>query len=126
MKRRDRAAAMPPGSLRHRHDDESRGRRAAPRNRAITVSLDTAAIMALEVLNSITILVLLALGLAVIFGMMRIVNLAQGEFFTAGAFTVLAGIRYAHLPHRAALGLAPRVARELGIARHPHVRRRVR
>ena len=44
--------------------DVVEGRRA----RAIAVSLDTAVIMALEVLNSITILVLLALGLAVIFG----------------------------------------------------------
>jgi len=49
------------------------------------MSVDTAAIVVLEIVNSITILVLLALGLALIFGMMRIVNLAQGEFFTAGA-----------------------------------------
>src|SRR5207248_523289 len=52
------------------------------------MSPDTAVIMVLEILNSITILVLLALGLALIFGMMRIVNLAQGEFFTVGAFAV--------------------------------------
>jgi branched-chain amino acid transport system permease protein len=80
------------------------------------VSPDTIAIIALEVLNSITILVLLALGLAVIFGMMRIVNLAQGEFFTAGAFTVLAGIRYAHLPLWLAMLLAPFVVAGIGIA----------
>src|SRR5437899_9636551 len=116
---------MPPGSLRHRCDDESRGRRAAPGIRAITVSLDTAAIMALEVLNSITILVLLALGLAVIFGMMRIVNLAQGEFFTAGAFTVLAGIRYAHLPFWVAMLLAPFVVAGIGIAIERLVIRRI-
>jgi branched-chain amino acid transport system permease protein len=71
--------------------------------------------MLLEILNSITILVLLALGLAVIFGMMRIVNLAQGEFFTAGAFTVLAGTRYAHLPLGIAMLLAPFVVAALGI-----------
>ena len=80
------------------------------------MSLDTAVIMALEVLNSITILVLLALGLSVIFGMMRIVNLAQGEFFTVGAFTVLAGTRYAHLPLGVAMLLAPFVVGALGIA----------
>ena len=80
------------------------------------MSLDTAAIMVLEILNSVTILVLLALGLAVIFGMMRIVNLAQGEFFTAGAFTVLAGTRYAHLPLGVAMLLAPFVVAALGIA----------
>ncbi len=80
------------------------------------MSFDTAVIMALEVLNSITILVLLALGLAVIFGMMRMVNLAQGEFFTAGAFTVLAATRYAHLPLWVAMLLAPFVVAAIGIA----------
>ena len=34
------------------------------------MSVDTAAIVVLEIVNSITILVLLALGLALIFGMM--------------------------------------------------------
>ena len=80
------------------------------------MSFDTAVIMALEVLNSITILVLLALGLAVIFGMMRMVNLAQGEFFTAGAFTVLAATRYAHLPLWVGMLLAPFVVAAIGIA----------
>ena len=59
---------------------------------------DTVIVALLEILNSITVLVLLALGLAVIFGMMRIVNLAQGEFFTIGAFTTLAAVRFGHLP----------------------------
>jgi urea transport system permease protein len=79
------------------------------------MGLDTGAMLALEILNSITILVLLALGLAVIFGMMRIVNLAQGEFFTLGAFTVLAGTRYAGLPLWAAMGIAPVVVGAIGI-----------
>src|SRR5438132_12767061 len=80
------------------------------------MSLDTAVIMVLEILNSITILVLLALGLALIFGMMRIVNLAQGEFFTAGAFTVLTAVRYAHLPLWAGMLLAPLRVGAIGIA----------
>jgi len=80
------------------------------------MSLDTLGIVALEILNSITILVLLALGLALIFGMMRIVNLAQGEFFTAGAFTVLTAVRYAHLSLWAGMLLAPLVVGAIGIA----------
>jgi branched-subunit amino acid ABC-type transport system permease component len=80
------------------------------------MTADTAGIMLLEILNSITILVLLALGLAVIFGMMRIVNLAQGEFFTAGAFTVLTAVRYLHLPLWLGMLLAPIVVGALGIA----------
>ena len=79
------------------------------------MSLDTLAIVALEILNSITILVLLALGLALIFGMMRIVNLAQGEFFTAGAFTVLSAVHYAALPLWAGILLAPIVVGAIGI-----------
>lgn len=79
------------------------------------IGLGTAAIMALEILNSITILVLLALGLAVIFGMMRIVNLAQGEFFTLGAFTVLASTRWGGLPLWAAMLVAPLVVAGVGI-----------
>jgi len=79
------------------------------------MGLDTAAMLALEILNSITILVLLALGLAVIFGMMRIVNLAQGEFFTLGAFTVLAATRWAGLPLWAAMCVAPVVVGGVGI-----------
>src|SRR6266852_1016623 len=79
------------------------------------IGLGTAAIMALEILNSITILVLLALGLAVIFGMMRIVNLAQGEFFTLGAFTVLASIRWGGLPLWAEMLVAPLVVGGVGI-----------
>jgi len=79
------------------------------------MSLDTAAIVVLEIVNSITLLVLLALGLALIFGMMRIVNLAQGEFFTAGAFTVLTAVRFGHLPLWAGMLLAPVVVAGLGI-----------
>ncbi len=79
------------------------------------MGLDTAVIMVLEVVNSITILVLLALGLAVIFGMMRIVNLAQGEFFTLGAFTVLAATRHGGLPLWVAMLLAPFVVAGIGL-----------
>src|SRR5204863_8871604 len=71
------------------------------------MSLDTLGIVALEILNSITILVLLALGLALIFGMMRTVNLAQGEFFTAGPFTVLTAVRHAHLQRWHGVRLLP-------------------
>jgi branched-subunit amino acid ABC-type transport system permease component len=80
------------------------------------MSADTAAILALEIVNSVTILILLALGLAVIFGMMRIVNLAQGEFFTLGAFTLLAATRHGGLPLWLAMLVAPLVVAAIGIA----------
>lgn len=77
---------------------------------------DTTVILGLEILNSVTILTLLGLGLAVIFGMMRIVNLAQGEFFTLGAFTVLAATRFGGLPLWLAMLLAPAVVGAIGVA----------
>jgi urea transport system permease protein len=47
-----------------------------------------------------SILVLLALGLSIIFGLMRVINLAHGEFMMVGAFTafVVAEIFYKYLP----------------------------
>jgi len=51
--------------------------------------MDQAVATAVGVLFSISTLVLLALGLAIIFGMMGVLNLAQGEFLTLGAYTVL-------------------------------------
>jgi len=42
---------------------------------------------------SIAILVLVSLGLAVLFGMMGIINLAHGEFLMFGAFATLGGVR---------------------------------
>ena len=77
--------------------------------------VSTVIIMLLEMVNAITILILLALGLSVIFGMMRIVNLAQGEFFTAGAFTVLAATRLG-APLWLAMVLAALLVAAIGIA----------
>ncbi|MBV9287603.1 MAG: branched-chain amino acid ABC transporter permease [Hyphomicrobiales bacterium] len=51
--------------------------------------MDLAAATALGVLFSIATLVLLSLGLAIIFGMMGVLNLAQGELLMLGAYTVL-------------------------------------
>lgn len=79
------------------------------------VSGDTVFVAVLEILNSVTVLVLLALGLAVIFGMMRIVNLAQGEFFTIGAFTTLAAVRFGQLPFWAGMLMAPIVTGFIGL-----------
>jgi len=42
-----------------------------------------------NVANSIAVLVLLSLGLGVIYGMMRVINLAHGEFLMLGAYTTV-------------------------------------
>ncbi len=51
--------------------------------------MDLVAVTAFGILYTIATLILLALGLAVIFGMMGVINLAQAEFLMVGAYTVL-------------------------------------
>jgi urea transport system permease protein len=51
--------------------------------------MDQVAVTMIGVLFAVSTLVLLALGLAIIFGMMGVLNLAQGEFLMLGAYTVL-------------------------------------
>lgn len=56
----------------------------------------------------------LSLGLAVIFGLLRIVNFAHGAFFMVGAFAAWMLQRYAGLGYWAALLLVPLVVGGLG------------
>ena len=51
--------------------------------------MDLTLIVALDVLNGASSLFLLCLGLAIIFGMMRIINLAHGEFVMLGAYATV-------------------------------------
>lgn len=50
---------------------------------------------------------LLALGLSVIFGMLRIINFAHGAMYMLGAFATYYGAQLVHLPFFAALVVAP-------------------
>src|SRR5207247_6404821 len=52
-------------------------------------TMDFVAVTAFGIVYTIATLILLALGLAVIFGMMGVINLAQAEFLMVGAYTVL-------------------------------------
>jgi urea transport system permease protein len=51
--------------------------------------MDLAGLLAFNVLAGIATLVLITLGLGVIYGMMRIINLAHGEFMMLGAYTAV-------------------------------------
>ena len=46
-------------------------------------------IQILNSLNYILVLILVAMGLVIIFGLMRVINMAHGEFFLLGAYTVV-------------------------------------
>jgi branched-chain amino acid transport system permease protein len=51
--------------------------------------LDFAAVIVIQVLYAIASLALISVGLAVIFGMMRVINFAHGEFLMMGGYTVI-------------------------------------
>ncbi|WP_426312962.1 branched-chain amino acid ABC transporter permease [Methylobacterium fujisawaense] len=51
--------------------------------------MDLAGLLAFNVITGIATLVLITLGLGVIYGMMRIINLAHGEFMMLGAYTAV-------------------------------------
>jgi branched-subunit amino acid ABC-type transport system permease component len=51
--------------------------------------LDYAAVVALQILTGIATLVIISLGLAVVFGMMRVINLAHGEFLMLGGYCAI-------------------------------------
>jgi branched-subunit amino acid ABC-type transport system permease component len=48
--------------------------------------MEQAIIVGYQIIYAVSLLVLISLGLAVIFGMMRVINLAQGEFMMLGAY----------------------------------------
>ena len=58
---------------------------------------------------------MLSLGLAVIFGLMGVVNFAHGAFYTLGAFAALLGLQWLGINYWAALVLAPLAVGLLGI-----------
>ncbi len=47
------------------------------------------ALQAFNILDAVAVLLLLSLGLGVIYGMMRVINLAHGEFMMLGAYTTV-------------------------------------
>lgn len=49
--------------------------------------------LGVSILTSIALLVVISIGLAVVFGMMGVINLAHGEFLMLGAFFTLSGTR---------------------------------
>ena len=54
---------------------------------------DELIVVALTALSSVSFLVIISTGLAIIFGTMRIINIAHGEFLMLGAFTTVQATR---------------------------------
>ena len=51
--------------------------------------MDTAFVILLDATNYVLVIALVAMGLVIIFGLMRVINLAHGELFLLGAYALL-------------------------------------
>jgi len=78
--------------------------------------MDYGLVVLIEVLRAVAGLVLTSIGLAIIFGMMRIVNIAHGEFLMLGGYTVVLSGKAGVNTWFAMLVLAPLVVGVVGIA----------
>jgi branched-subunit amino acid ABC-type transport system permease component len=76
--------------------------------------MDLAVIVLDQILTSIASLILISIGLAVIFGMMRVINLAHGEFIMLGGYTVITSVNAGVNLWFASLVLAPLVVGVFG------------
>jgi branched-subunit amino acid ABC-type transport system permease component len=52
-------------------------------------NVDLIALLAIQVLYAIASLALISVGLAIIFGMMRVINIAHGEFLMLGGYAAI-------------------------------------
>ena len=52
--------------------------------------MEIAVAIGLDTVSFLLTLLLVALGLIIIFGLMNVINMAHGEFFLLGAYTVIA------------------------------------
>lgn len=77
--------------------------------------MDGALIVAIEMLSSIATLVIISIGLAIVFGMMRVINIAHGEFIMLGGYIgVIAHTRWGVPFWPAILVVAPLVVGAFG------------
>src|SRR5512145_3146605 len=77
--------------------------------------MDYAAVVLLEILYMIAFIALISAGLAIVFGMMRVINLAHGEFVMLGGYTTLACERAGIDIWFAMLVIAPLVVALVGL-----------
>src|SRR5256885_15922754 len=77
--------------------------------------MDLAAVLMLEILNGVATLVLISVGLAIIFGMMRVINLAHGEFLMLGGYPAIVATSHGVNIWVAMLVVAPLVVGVIGV-----------
>src|SRR4029078_6125995 len=74
-----------------------------------------AAVVVLEILYMIAFLALISAGLAIVFGMMRVINLAHGEFVMLGGYATIAAAKAGINVYFAMLVIAPIVVGIIGL-----------
>jgi urea transport system permease protein len=77
--------------------------------------VDLVALLAIQVLYAIASLALMSVGLAIIFGMMKVINLAHGEFLMLGGYAAIEANRFGLSIWIAMLIVAPIVVGAIGI-----------
>jgi len=77
--------------------------------------VDLAALLGVQVLYAIASLALISLGLAIIFGMMKVINLAHGEFLMLGGYAAIEANRFGLNIWIAILVVAPIVVGAIGV-----------
>lgn len=78
--------------------------------------MDLVGLLGFNILTGIATLALITLGLGVIYGMMRIINLAHGEFMMLGAYTAVVAVDAGVNVWVAMLVLPPLVVGAIGLA----------
>ena len=77
--------------------------------------MDLVALLAIQVLYAIASLALISVGLAIIFGMMRVINLAHGEFLMLGGYAAIVATSHGISIWIAMLVVAPIVVGIIGV-----------
>ena len=77
--------------------------------------MDLVALLAIQVVYAIASLALMSVGLAIIFGMMKVINLAHGEFLMLGGYAAIQANRLGLSISIAMLIVAPVVVGAIGI-----------
>jgi branched-subunit amino acid ABC-type transport system permease component len=77
--------------------------------------MEFAAVVALEVLSAIATLLLISVGLAIVFGMMKVINLAHGEFIMVGGYVAITATRAGMDIWLAMLVAAPLTVAAMGV-----------
>ncbi|MEZ5926490.1 MAG: branched-chain amino acid ABC transporter permease [Hyphomicrobiaceae bacterium] len=76
--------------------------------------MDQVATAILDTSNAILVLMLVSLGLAIIFGLMNVINMAHGEFLMLGGYAIMQLGAFG-LPFFVALALAPLIVAVIGL-----------